>query len=246
MAELLKHFSDAASRTKVILVGVAETVSQLVHEHESLSRSLAQIRLERMSDEELTQIIANAEEHLRTSFRAEIKRRIVRLADGFPYFVHLIGRHAAQAAGAELLQEPAATVVVTEDEYAVGLGNALANTEHSLTDQYAAATVTTRRPSEKFTLILWSLALSDAKEVQVKEIAKNMAFFEGREVKPGGFNWNLGELASAKRQDVLTKVREGYYKFTNPLMRPYIRSILELENIVIRGHQWQFPFMVAK
>ena len=246
MAELLKHFSDAAARTKVILVGVAESVSQLVGEHESLGRSLAQIKLERMSDDELAQIIGKAEEHLAVSFRAEIKRRIVRLADGFPYFVHLIGRHATQAAGAELLNTPGARLAVTEDEYVSGLSQALANAEHSLTDQYAAATVTTRRPSEKFTLILWAMALSDAREVQVKELAKNMNFFTGKEVKPGSFNWNLGELASEDRGSVLTKVREGYYKFTNPLMRPFVRSIMELENVLYRGKQWRFPFMETK
>ncbi len=243
MAELLKQFSDAASRTRIILVGVAESVSQLVGEHESLGRSLAQIKLERMSDEELSQIISKAEEHLRLSFRSEIKRRIVRLADGFPYFVHLIGRHAAQAAGAELLRNPGARLVVAEDEYIKGLSEALANAEHSLSEQYSAATVTTRRPSQKFTLILWAMALSDEREVQVKDLAKNMSFFIGQEVKPGSFNWNLGQLASPARGSVLTKVREGCYKFSNPLMRPFVRSFMELENVLYRGKQWRFPFM---
>lgn len=246
MAELLKQFSDAASRTKIILVGVAETLSQLIGEHESLGRSLAQIKLERMSTDELAQIITKGEEHLGVSFHGDIKRRIVCLADGFPYFAHLIGRHAARAAGVQLQQDSAARPVVAEEEYISGLSDALANAEHSLTEQYDAAIVTTRRPSEKFTLILQAMALSSARDVQVKELANNMAFLTHAEVKSGSFNWNLGELAGPKRGNVLTKVREGCYKFTNPLMRAFVRSIMEYENIVYHGEQWQFPFMEAR
>ncbi|MCG3126591.1 MAG: hypothetical protein CHACPFDD_01442 [Phycisphaerae bacterium] len=243
LAELIKHFSDAGATCKFLLVGVAETLTELIGKHESLSRSLAQIKLDRMSDEELLQIIEKAEAHLRVSFKGEIARRLIRLADGFPYFVHLIGRHAARTAGEELLKNPKANLVVAEQEYAAGLHLAIENAEHSLPDQYQRAIITTRRPSEKFTLILWAMALSDEREVQVKDVAQSIGFFTGEAPKPGGFNWNLGELVSEKRGNVLTKVREGWYKFANPLMRPYVRSLMERENIHYRGMQWEFPFM---
>jgi len=243
MAELIKQFSDARSRCKIILVGVAETLSQLIGEHESLSRSLAQIELDRMSDDELGDIIAKGQGHLHLAFKPSVKQRIIRLADGFPYFVHLIGRHSARAAGRELLQDPTATMVAGDEEYAEGLQEALENAEHTLAEQYEQAIVTTRRPSGKFMLILWAMALADARHVQVQDIAKNAGFFGETDVKAASFSWNLGELSSERRGQVITKVREGYYKFTNPLMRPYIRSIMELENVLYRGKQWDFPFM---
>jgi len=243
VAELLKHFSDAASKTKIMLVGVAETLSQLIGEHESLSRSLAQIRLDRMSNEELTEIVHKGEGHLEAIVKGTIANRIVGLADGFPYCVHLICRHAAHVAADQLLAGVGDRVVIAEDEYVQGLHAALRNAEHTLSERYAQAVITTRRPSEEFTLVLWGIALSDKRDVQVKDISKNMAFFTGEEPRPGSFNWNLGELSSDKRANVLTKVREGYYKFTDPIMRPYVRSLMELENVVYRGKQWEFPFM---
>ncbi|MBI4717411.1 MAG: ATP-binding protein [Planctomycetes bacterium] len=242
-AELLKHFSDAASRTKIMLVGVADTVSQLIRGHESLGRSLAQIKLDRMSDEELAEIIDRGDSHLSARTKNTVAKRIVRLADGLPYFVHLICRHAAHFAAEQLLGPSDPHVVIAEDEYVRGLSAALSNAEHTLAEQYSQAVITTRRPSEKFMLVLWAIALSDEREVQVKDIAKNMAFFAGDERKPATFSWNLGELSSESRANVLTKVREGYYKFTNPLMRPYVRSQMELENILYRDKQWEFPFM---
>lgn len=243
MAELIKHLSDAASRTKLVLVGVAESVTQLIGEHASLARSLAQIRLDRMSDEELASIIQKGEEYLPARFAREVSRAIVRLADGFPYFVHLLARHAAHEAGSELLERPVECVVVAERAYASGLAEAINNAEHSLADAYRDAIVTTRRPSEKFQLVLWAMALTDDREVQVQDIARNTTFFTQAEHDAAAFSWTLGQLASEHRGRILTKVREGYYRFTNPLMRPYIRTVMELENILHRGRQWQFPFM---
>ena len=244
MAELLKHFSDAASETRIMLVGVAETLTQLIGEHESLSRSLAQIKLDRMSLEELTDIVRRGESHLKATVKNTVVHRIVRLADGFPYFVHLICRHAAHLAAEQLLHPGVDTrVVIAEDEYAGGLHDALSNAEHTLSEQYAQSVITTRRHSEKFALVLWGMALDDASDVQVQDIARNAGFFHPEEFKAASFNWTLRELSSDKRGSMLTKVREGYYRFTNPLMRPYIRSLMELENILRRDRQWEFPFM---
>ena len=212
MAELIKHFSDAESRSKIILVGVADTLSQLTGQHESIARSLAEIKLDRMSDEELAEIITKGEEHLRTTFRESIKRRIIGLADGFPYFVHLISRHAARRAGDALLEKAQTPLVVADREYTDGLQDALDNAEHSLAEQYQNATVTTRRPSEKFVLVLWGMALADVREVQVQDIAKNVAYLTGTEAKAAGFSWTLGELASDRRTNILTQSASRSYK----------------------------------
>ena len=169
---------------------------------------------------------------------------MLRLADGFPYFVHLLGRHASRIAGKVLWKNPNATPVIAEEEYREGLQEALQNTEHSLEDQYQKAVITTRRKSDKFELVLWAMALSEDREVQVQDIAKNIAFFnDGKSVRASSFSATLGKLSSEDRGNVLTKVRVGYYKFTNPLMRPYIRFLLELENLLVPGGQWEFPFM---
>lgn len=242
MAELIKHFSDANSNTKIILVGVAETLTQLIGEHESLGRSLAQIKLDRMPKEELEDILKRGETHIDAVFKSAIKRRIIGLADGFPYFVHLISRHAARIAGREWARYPASKTVVADEEYAVGLQEALDNAERSLVEQYDQAVVTTRRPSDKFRLVLWGMGLSEARDVQVQEIARNASLFAGP-VQAASFSSALKNLISAARGNVLTKVREGYYKFTNPLMRPYVRSIMELENVLRRDRQWELPFM---
>ena len=246
MAELIKHFSDARSETKIIVVGVAETVSELIGEHESLGRSLAQIKLDRMSDEELLDIIQCGEDHLKAAFKEPVKHRIIRLADGFPYFVHLLSRHACLIAGRQLLKNPNAKAIIAEEEYRIGLSEALENAEHSLADQYQQAIVTTRRQSEMLELILWAMALSSEREVQVRCLAENVSFFTRKEYSSSAFSYHLGKLVKPERARVLTKIRDGYYKFTNPLMRPYVRFRLEFENVTKYGAQFEFPFMLDR
>lgn len=243
VAELIKFFSDEQSKTKIVLVGVAESLSHLIGEHESLTRSLAQLKLDRMPDDELRQIIQHGEEHLDTRFSERIKNRIVRLADGFPYFVHLLGRHACRNAARALLRKELASVVVADEEYHKALGDAIDNAEHTLVEQYEKATVTTRRKSDKFELVLWAMAISEQREVQVQDIAKNMTFFmPGERFTASSISSNLGTLVDEKRGYVLSKVRTGFYKFRNPLLRAYIRLLLERERVLVPGRQWEFPF----
>lgn len=244
VAELIKHLSDARSKTKILLVGVADSLTQLLGQHESLGRSLAQIKLERMGNDELQDIIDRGEEHCKAVFKARIKQKIIRLSDGFPYFTHLLCRHACRRAGIALIGTPTATPVIAEDEYSSGLDDAILDAEHSLADQYEAATTSTRQQSNKCELVLWAIAISEATPIQIQDIAENIAFFTGDSPeKPSSFNYHLKQLMSEKKGGVLARIREGHYKLTNPLMRPYIRFILERENILTQGTQWEFPFM---
>ena len=50
-------------------------------------------------------------------------------------------------------------------------------------------------------------------------------------------------LTKPEKERILTRVRQGFYKFSNPLMRPYIRLILEDYNIVEMDGQMTFPWM---
>jgi len=243
LAELLKHFSDARSRTKLVVVGVAETLSQLVGEHESLTRCLGPIRLDPMDEDELREILRRGEERLGVVFTDTVKCRIVRLADGFPHFVHLLARSCAQAAGKVLIANRDARPVVADEGYHYGLRSAVEDAQPQLVEDYERAIVTVKRKSEKFELVLWAMALSSDRRVQVGDVAANAGFFTGDRYANSAFSYHLGELVKKERSCILTRVNEGFYRFTNPLMRPYIRLRLELENVLAHGGQLSFPFM---
>lgn len=58
LADTIKTLSDHAVSSTVVLVGVARSIGDLVGEHESIVRALAQIEMPRMSVDELSEIFA--------------------------------------------------------------------------------------------------------------------------------------------------------------------------------------------
>ena len=243
LAETLKHFSDAASTTKIIVVGVASTLADLIGEHESLTRCLAQIKLDRMTHQELDEIIQTGEQRANLVFKHRIRQRIIDLADGFPFYVHYLCGYCAEQAGKVLIDNPQASVVVSEVEYRNALRWAIESAESTLQDVYNEAVITVKRKTDMFKYVLWAVAYADAAEVQVRDISQNIALLSGDLPKIESLNNYLGKLVKPAKRTVLTRVRQGYYKFTNPLMRAYVRLLLEDFNIVEKGGQMEFPWM---
>ncbi len=247
MAEMIKHFSDARSVTKIVIVGVANTLDELIGRHQSLSRSLAQIGLERMDEPELEDIIERGSRRIGVSFDPAIITKIVCVADGFPQFVHLLSLYASLYAGEPLRDDSQAKARIQDREYALGLKSAISKSEHTLQEAYESAVITTRRKSDIYELTLHAMALSEERDVQVRKLAENASYLtkERRTFSPEKFSNPLGVLIKPERGEVLTKVRTGHYKFTNPLMRAYVRLLLEYDNVVHHGGQLEFPFMRA-
>ncbi len=246
LSELIKHFSDAKSKTKIILVGVANTLAQLLGEHASLTRALAQIKLERMPHDELRDILMRGEERLAAKFSESVKRRIVCLSDGFPYFVHLVAQQAALEASKAITRKDYEPLAITERHYRLGLDEAFANCEQELAEQFEEAIVTTRKATEKYELVLRAMAVAVESEVQVRDLVTYASYFTGRDHQPSEFSHHLGKLTKTERKCILTKIREGFYKFSNPLMRPYVRLKLEVELEIgkeVERDQLEFPFM---
>jgi len=66
--DLMKGLSDFSVDCTIILVGVSDTVDQLIADHASISRSLVQILLPRMVEKELREILSTAEKALDIGF----------------------------------------------------------------------------------------------------------------------------------------------------------------------------------
>ena len=102
---------------------------------------------------------------------------------------------------------------------------------------------TVKRKTDMYKHVLWAVAYSLDNEVQVQEIANNIELFTGSRPKIAGLNNYLGPLTKAQKNSVLVRVRQGYYKFANPLMRAYVRLILERVSLVEADGQMRFPWM---
>src|ERR1041384_5431578 len=99
LSDTVKSLSDNAVPSTLILVGVADSVNDLIEEHASIERALVQVQMPRMSQEELREIISKGLAKIAgMTINEPSVAKIVRLSDGLPHYTHLLALHAAQAA----------------------------------------------------------------------------------------------------------------------------------------------------
>lgn len=95
VANTIKTLSDRRTQVTLILVGVANTVSQLVTEHESVERNLVQIQMPRMSDQETGLIITEGLASLGFTINEGGLAYVCSLSQGLPASAHRIGLQMA-------------------------------------------------------------------------------------------------------------------------------------------------------
>jgi Cdc6-like AAA superfamily ATPase len=104
LASFIKATSSES--VKFILVGIATNISSLLSDHQSLERSLFPVRVPLMNEGELYEIVEKAEAYLRDEgvdirFDHYATLKIVELAAGYPWFVHVLGQSALLLAAGE-------------------------------------------------------------------------------------------------------------------------------------------------
>jgi Cdc6-like AAA superfamily ATPase len=98
LAELIKNMSDAGAPVTLLIIGVAENVTQLLGKHPSLQRTIVTIPMPLMSARELDGILATGEEKSGLRFDPPVRRQVVEFAQGLPYHAQLLGLLAARSA----------------------------------------------------------------------------------------------------------------------------------------------------
>jgi hypothetical protein len=95
MADTIKTLSDNAIRTNLILVGVADSVDDLIGDHPSIERAIKQVPMPRMSKAELPEIVDNGISGCRgLTIQPEARERMADLAQGLPSYTHLLARES--------------------------------------------------------------------------------------------------------------------------------------------------------
>ena len=100
--DLIKALSDYAIDSTIVLVGVSDTIDELVRDHESIVRAIVQIQLPRMTGRELRDILKKASDALAITVSDDAASLIVRVSQGLPHYTHLIGLHATREAAKRL------------------------------------------------------------------------------------------------------------------------------------------------
>ncbi len=133
--DTIKQLSDDAAPATLVLVGVADTIDELLREHRSIERALVQVRMPRMARAELAEVARRGIEAAQMTIEEPAVDRVTALSQGLPHFTHLLTQLAAQGA----LAERHADVGTPEVEFAVE--RAVQRAQQSVTEAYLRAEV---------------------------------------------------------------------------------------------------------
>ena len=134
MAETVKILSDNSVRATLVIVGVAQNVTELIDEHESVARAIVQVQMPRLRPRELSQIIDKGLAAAGMTITVPAANRIVNLSQGLPHYVHRLAQQAGlQAAGRDSGE-------VSADDVTEAISIVVTDTNESIGKDYHAAT----------------------------------------------------------------------------------------------------------
>lgn len=222
-ADTIKSLSDHLVPSTVVLVGVADTVDELIAEHRSVERALAQIHMPRMSLKELGEIVRRVEaEDIAMSIEEEAVEQITRLCQGLPHYTHLLTQQAALAALYRLDRN------ITIADVREAMRVAIKKSQESVKNGYQRATFSPRTTLYGEVLLACALLHGDDwGYFTAGDVRDPLSAIMGKRYEIPAFAAHLKDLSEVggKRGPVLQRVgetRRFRYRFINPLMQPYV------------------------
>lgn len=218
IAELIKLLSDSNSLFKIFVVGIADSAIELTAGHPSVQRCLKEIKLNKMSQRELIDVINSGSAKLKLNFTRDAKFRICRLSTGYPHFTHLIALKAAEDAIINELTEVDFEAVNTAIE------KSISDCENSLQKSYED-TMQSSSTMISYRKVLYATALCFNDFIRSSDIrfVYNVIFDE--EITQQKLNQYMSKLVSNSGDKILRRLTKGVYRFTDPRMSSYIRLI---------------------
>jgi hypothetical protein len=220
MTDTLKTLSDEEMASTIILMGVADTVQELVEEHDSVQRALVQIRMPRMTTEELCDILKAGFARIEMEIDPPSAQAIATMSQGFPHYTHLLGQAAAHNA----LTDQRALVVRTDVEAAIA--TALSSAQYTLSSLYDKATGSANQ-NALYSEVLLACALTvpdDLGYFSPRDVQPTLAKLLGQDIGLARLTMYMTQLATEKRGPTLIqrgRPRAWRFRFNDPMMQPF-------------------------
>jgi Cdc6-like AAA superfamily ATPase len=221
IADCIKTLSDFEVDCTIVIVGVADSVSQLIAEHASVERSLTQIHMPRLIPRELEDITRTRYPKAGMTFDSDVPAGIARLSQGFPHYTHRLGLNSGRAA----LDRDSSNVV--KEDIRTAIKKAVRDTAASTREKYITAIQSSHKESlHKQVLLACALAKPDEfGYFRPPDVREPMSLIMGKKYDTPAFARHLSDFCDEWRGKVLErkgKKNQYAYRFSNPLLRPYV------------------------
>ena len=240
LAYLVKQIGDQNVRTKFVLVGIAENVSQLLGAHLSAKRYIKEVSLDPLLPQVLMDIVSEAAAAVDVEVDQDVLFRIAIIGNGYPHFAHLMGK----ALLVEAVVQKATSV--TPEIFERGVNQAVQDSIEELRAVYNAAT---RRGDDVYKHLVWALADKDVVDVRIDEWIESYRVLTQQKlsakppvVEESVLRNAIGRLSRTDYGAIVTNMPKSYgsaeiihrYKrFAETLMRGHVRLQAAKERIFL-------------
>ncbi len=220
-SDTIKTLADHNVTVPVVLVGVADSVDELIKQHQSVGRALVQVPMPRMLPKELREIVAQGLKTLNMSIDPDALTKIASLSRGLPHYTHLLALNASR----EAIQNGELNVKMVHVESAIK--KALKATNQSIRSAYHKA-VTSPNKRSLFADVLLACALAETDELgyfPAAEVREPLRKITSKNYDIPSFARHLKDFSDTTRGEVLQRTGKTHrirYRFTDPLMEPFV------------------------
>ena len=220
VSNLIKSLSDEASNVTMVIVGVADSLLDLMERHESIERCTEQINMPRMSPDERREVIEKRLSKLGMTILDDAKWTIINLSRGLPAYVHSLGKHAVYSAIEHLRTK------VTVNDVNKAIEEVLTGLQETLKESFELAT-RSNHAKARFKPVLTACALArcdDSGFFMPAAVCEPLASITKKPVEIADFTDMLTEFAD-KRGQILERTGEARayrFRFAKPAMQPYV------------------------
>jgi Cdc6-like AAA superfamily ATPase len=231
MADLIKHFSNNPTTLTVLIVGVGDTLINLFESHESIARCCTQIRMQRMSPRESEEILTERLPKLGLEIEVKVQDAIIKLSQGLPGYVHLLGQLSARAA---LMQR---SLLIEEKHLREALDTALEKADYGTRQEYYKA-IESPAKDNRYREALLACALAETNELGLFYAGNVRIPYSKIRDKPmdiAHYATHLNEFCSLERGPALLKTgkpKRYQYRFANPMLQPLVIMLGVRDNLI--------------
>ena len=130
LADTIKQASDRTLSLLFLIIGVSDSLEQLIGQHPSIQRNILSVPLPLLSDENIAALIQTGAQEAQFRFPPALVAKVTDISRGMPYVAHLLGRRIAQATGQR------GSRAVDERDFATAIERLIQETPPSVVQHY--------------------------------------------------------------------------------------------------------------
>ena len=215
IGEVIKLLSDSGSEFKLLVVGVGNSLSDLLQGNSSISRNIRQIKLNRMENHEIKDLIRDGFNKCKLIAGDDLISKIAEISAGYPHFAHLLALKSGENAiknGSQL---------VTEQLLFDSIAASLEDAEEYLRSLWNSSMINLE--SQVYVQVLLACAAFTTQEFSAKELRKKLNDLFSLSFNQAALNQYLTKLVSDDEQHILHRISKGIYRFSDPRMPSFVK-----------------------